>query len=51
MDNYVKKKQSHKSVKWSKNASQTIKIYDTDIGYIGGNAPQDKENPRQEISA
>ena len=40
-----------KSTKWSKKAMQTIEIYYSDIGFIGGDIPQDKESPRQEISA
>ena len=40
-----------KSTKWSKKAMQTVEIHYTDIGYVGGNIPQDKENSRQEISA
>lgn len=30
---------------------QTIEIHYSDIGCIGGEVPQDKESPRQEISA
>ena len=30
---------------------QTIEIHYGDIGYIGGGIPQNKESPRQEISA
>lgn len=30
---------------------QTIKIHYNDIGRVGGNIQQDKESPRQEISA
>ena len=40
-----------KSTKWSKKAMQTIEIHYNDIGCIGGDIPQDKESPRQEISA
>ena len=40
-----------KSTKWSKKAMQTIEIYYSDIGFIGGDIPQDKKSPRQEISA
>ena len=40
-----------KSTKWSKKAMQTIEIQYSDIGFIGGDIPQGKENPRQEISA
>jgi hypothetical protein len=40
-----------KSVKYSKHAEQTVEIHYTDIGYISGDTPQDKESPRQEISA
>ena len=40
-----------KSTKWSKKAMQTIEIHYSDIGCIGGEIPQDKESPRQEISA
>ncbi len=40
-----------KSTKWSKHALQTIEIHYNDIGYVGGDIQQDKENPRQEISA
>ena len=40
-----------KNTKWSKKAMQTIEIYYSDIGFIGGDIPQDKESPRQEISA
>ena len=40
-----------KSTKWSKNAMQTIEIHYSDIGFIGGDIPQDGESPRQEISA
>lgn len=40
-----------KSTKWSKKAMQTIEIYYTDIGCVGEEGPQDKESPRQEISA
>ena len=40
-----------KSTKWSKKAMQTIEIHYSDIGYIGGDIPQNKESPRQEISA
>jgi ribosomal protein L32 len=40
-----------KSVKYSKHAEQTVEIHYTDIGYISGDAPQDKESPRQEITA
>jgi ribosomal protein L32 len=40
-----------KSTKWSKKAMQTIEIHYSDIGFIGGDIPQDKESPRQEISA
>lgn len=40
-----------KSIKWSKKAMQTIEIHYSGIGYIGGEDPQDKESPRQEISA
>jgi len=40
-----------KSTKWSKKAMQTIEIHYSDIGYIGEDIPQDKESPRQEISA
>jgi hypothetical protein len=40
-----------KSTKWSKKATQTIEIHYNDIGCIGGDIPQDKEIPRQEISA
>ncbi|MCI9311366.1 MAG: DUF4368 domain-containing protein [Lawsonibacter sp.] len=39
-----------KSTKWSKKAMQTIEIHYNDIGCIGGDIPQDKESPRQEIS-
>ena len=40
-----------KSTKWSKKAMQAIEIHYNDIGCIGGDIPQDKESPRQEISA
>ena len=40
-----------KSTKWSKKVMQTIEIHYNDIGFIGGDIQQDKENPRQEISA
>ena len=40
-----------KSTKWSKKAMQTIEIHYSDIGFIGRDIPQDKESPRQEISA
>ena len=40
-----------KSTKWSKKAIQTIEIHYSDIGCVGGDIPQDKESPRQEISA
>ena len=40
-----------KSTKWSKKAMQTIEIHYSDIGFIGGDIQQDKESPRQEISA
>ena len=40
-----------KSTKWSKNDLQTIEIHYSDIGWIGGEIPQDKKSPRQEISA
>ena len=30
---------------------RTIEIHYSDIGYIGEDIPQDKESPRQEISA
>ena len=40
-----------KNAKWSKNALQTIEIHYNDIGWIGGETPQDKKSPRQEISA
>ena len=40
-----------KSTKWSKKAMQTIEIHYSDIGCIGGDIQEDKENPRQEISA
>ena len=40
-----------KNTKWSKKALQTIEIHYNDIGCIGGEAPQDKESSRQEISA
>jgi site-specific DNA recombinase len=40
-----------KSTKWSKKVMQTIEIHYSDIGCIGGEIPQDKESPRQEISA
>ena len=40
-----------KSTKWSKKAMQTIESHYSDIGFIGGDIPQDKESPRQEISA
>ena len=40
-----------KSTKWSKKAMQTIEIHYNDIGYIRGEAQQDKKSPRQEISA
>ena len=40
-----------KNTKWSKKAMQTIEIYYTDIGCVGEGGPQDKESPRQEISA
>ena len=40
-----------KSTKWSKKAIQTIEIHYSDIGCIGGDIQEDKENPRQEISA
>ena len=40
-----------KSTKWSKKAMQTIEIHYSDIGFIGGDIPQDEESPRQEISA
>ena len=40
-----------KSTKWSKKAMQTIESHYSDIGCIGGEIPQDKESPRQEISA
>ena len=40
-----------KSMKWSKKAMQTVEIHYNDIGCIGGDIPQDKESPRQEISA
>ena len=40
-----------KSTKWSKKAMQTIEIHYSDIGFICGDIPQDKESPRQEISA
>lgn len=40
-----------KSTKWSKKAMQTIEIHYSDIGFIGGDIPQGKESPRQEISA
>jgi DNA invertase Pin-like site-specific DNA recombinase len=40
-----------KSTKWSKKAMQTIEIHYSDIGYIGGDIQQNKESPRQEISA
>lgn len=40
-----------KSTKWSKKATQTIEIHYNDIGYVGRDIPQDKESPRQEISA
>ena len=39
-----------KSTKWSKKAMQTIEIRCSDIGFIGGDIPQDGESPRQEIS-
>ena len=40
-----------KSTKWSKKAIQTSDIHYSDIGFIGGDIPQDEESPRQEISA
>lgn len=40
-----------KSTKWSKKAMQTIEIHYNDIGFIGRDIPQNKESPRQEISA
>ena len=40
-----------KSTKWSKKAIQTIEIHYSNIGCVGEGGPQDKENPRQEISA
>ena len=40
-----------KSTKWSKKAMQTVEIHYSDIGFIGGDMQQDKESPRQEISA
>ena len=40
-----------KSTKWSKHALQTIEIHYNDIGCVRGDIQQDKENPRQEISA
>nr|WP_300886620.1 DUF4368 domain-containing protein [uncultured Acetatifactor sp.] len=40
-----------KSAKWSKKAMRAIEIHYTDIGFIGGDIPQGKESPRQEISA
>ncbi len=40
-----------KSAKWSKKVMQTIEIHYIDIGCIGGEVPQNKESPRQEISA
>ena len=40
-----------KSTKWSKKAMRTIEIHYNDIGFIGRDIPQDKESPRQEISA
>ena len=40
-----------KSTKWSKKAMQTIEIHYNDIGCVGGDIQQDKESPRQEISA
>ena len=40
-----------KSTKWSKKAMQTIEIHYSDVGFIGRDIPQDKESPRQEISA
>ena len=40
-----------KSAMWSKNALQTIEIHYSDIGWIGGETPQDKKSPRQEITA
>ena len=40
-----------RSTKWSEKAMQTIEIHHRDSGCIGRNVQQDKENPRQEISA
>lgn len=40
-----------KSTKWSEKSMQTIEIHYNDIGCIGEDIPQDKESPRQEISA
>lgn len=37
--------------KWSKKAMQSIEIYYSDIGFIGGDIPQSKKSPRKEISA
>ena len=49
---FIQKNVVHeKSTKRSKTAMQTIEIHYSDIGYIGGDIQQDKESPRQEISA
>ena len=39
------------SSQWSKKAIQTSDIHYSDIGFIGGDIPQDEKSPRQEISA